>query len=199
MSQRKLGHPIRSFFVLEVVSTAAVGYLAICAVFALVSKGVDSRLLFTVYPYYAFTIVPHSFKVLLWSIVAVFVFRRNFGWLFPFVVMMAYGIAEAFSSTIFLLVHETFNLSYYLVWFPPTSVYWGEFLAFITIALIGYWVARPKFKLDWALLPFSVFVIGWALMGYETEISTFATYQQEAFEFIWNVLYLLAASQVIVR
>lgn len=199
MSKRNLGLPIRSFFILEVAFTFACAYLGAIAFLTLLSKGLDSRILFTLEPYYTFTLVPHAFKILLWSIAGVFVFRRNFGWLFPFVLLMAYGSAEAFSSTVFLLVHEPFNPSYYLIWFPPNSVYYGEFLSFITIGLIGYWVVRPRFRFDWALLPFAVFVIGWALMGYNTEVSTFATYQQEVFEFIWNVVYLLAASQVIIK
>jgi len=139
-------------------------------------------------------LIPHATKVILWSFVSILWLRPRFGWRYPFAMFMLYCSAELLTNWIYVAVHP--NVWIYNI---PFTIFVLAECFFGLGVVLGYLILRGRFslRLDWAMLPFVVFVGYWVASGYQTESTiAFPTYWLEAEEFIWNALYLLMVTQI---
>jgi hypothetical protein len=182
-----------SQYLIDVIATTVFSYLLLASMFVLWFGGPFSRIDLLGF------LIPHTTKVMLWSFVALIWLRPRFGWRFPFAMFFLYCSSELLTNGIWFAVHIPFGYK------PPADfavLFSLSTLFFIMGVGLSYLFLKGQFdfRKDWSMLPFSIFVASWVLMGYQTESTiVFPSYWLEAQEFIWNALYLLMAVNVFVR
>ncbi|MDE1854532.1 MAG: hypothetical protein KGI38_12410 [Thaumarchaeota archaeon] len=176
----------------DLLCTTSFAYLMASAATAVITGSLAARI-----DIFGF-LVPHATKVIMWSAVSLFWLRPRFGWRYPFAMFMLYCAAEMITNFIYVGAHW-YNLSSVFVYNIPYVIFVLAECFFALGIILGYTILKGRFELhrDWAIFPFVLFVGMWVAMGYQTE-STIAnpSYWLETQEFIWNVLYLLMATQV---
>ena len=192
-------------FIFDVLCTFLFAYLLFDAMMVIRFNGVSSRINLLSF------LIPHSTKIAMWSFAALMWLRPRFGWRFPFAMFFLYCCSELLTNGIWMAVHlpegyqfpSTNGFTSILgLSFPTTE---GIFMLSTTFFVLGvilcmvFLKGRFDWKLDWAILPFAIFVGSWVLLGYQTESTiAYPSYWLETQEFIWNALYIVMVYYVFV-
>ena len=143
--------------------------------------------------------VPHAYKLALYCGFALLVLRPRFGWRFPYALLFIYGAAEWVGNGTFVAVHASPQILAYLT--KIDGAWPAQWLDFAMIVVLGWYVARPSFKVSWLAVPFAAFVGFWVLTGYnpDTIPPPFPDPIIELHELVWTLLWFLAAYGVFCR
>ena len=193
-------------FIFDVVCTFLFAYLLFDAMMVIRFNGVSSRIDLLGF------LIPHSTKTAMWSFATLIFLRPRFGWRFPFAMFFLYCCSELLTNSIWMAVHLPQGYQFPLVngltsvlglTFPTTEGIFMLSTAFFVLGVVLCMVflrGRFRWKFDWAVLPFVIFVGSWMLLGYQTESTiAFPSYWLETQEFIWNALYIMMAMNIFVK
>jgi hypothetical protein len=143
---------------------------------------------------------PEAYKVIIWSLFALFVLRPKFGVRYFFAFAFIYCLAEDVGNWTYIFVHWNVFLSAFSSNFvnpfpisDPTLTY--KYLVFNLVPLLTYPLIRKNLTFAWkGFIPFGLLVFGWLLNGYplmtDYQLNQTVPPILYVFEVVWTLCYL---------